>query len=142
MLRAGVTADELEEVLYKRSGLLGLSGISGDMRTLLASPAPEAALAIECFVYRIVQGFGALAASLEGLDAIVFTAGIGERSALIRARICDRLGWLGTRLDGDANAAHRTLISARDSKTAVLIVPADEERIVAGYTLQIVGVKG
>jgi acetate kinase len=131
----GMNAAQLEELLYKRSGLLGLSGASSDMRTLLDSCDPQAALAIDCFVHRAIHEIGALAAALEGLDALVFTAGIGERSAEIRARICARLGWLGVALDAEANTAHRPLISKAGSKVSVLIIPADEERVIARYTL-------
>jgi acetate kinase len=134
----GMSADDLEALLYRQSGLLGLSGIASDMRALLESPAPETALAIDCFIYRAAKEIGAMAAALEGLDALVFTAGIGERSAEIRARICDRLGWLGVALDAKANAAHEPRISTPDSAVAVLIVPADEERVIAEYTLGII----
>jgi acetate kinase len=133
----GMTAGDLEALLYRQSGLLGLSGIASDMRALLESPAPEAALAIDCFVHSTVKEIGAMAASLQGLDALVFTAGIGERSAEIRARICARLGWLGVTLDARANAAHEPRISTPDSRVAVLIIPADEERIIAQYTMQL-----
>jgi acetate kinase len=134
----GMTATQLEDLLYRRSGLLGLSGISSDMRTLLQSRAPEAAFAVDCFVHRAVREIGALTATLGGLDALVFTAGIGERSADIRERICARLDWLGVTLDSEANAAHRPVIGAAESKVAVLIIPADEERIIARYALGLV----
>jgi acetate kinase len=137
MLRAGVTPDELEDLLYKRSGLLGLSGISSDLRTLLESPSRQAALAVDCFINSIVREIGALTASLGGLDALVFTAGIGERSAIIRQRICARLGWLGVALDHAANAAHKPVITAPASAVTVLIIPADEEAVIARYTLAI-----
>ena len=135
MLVHGMSAQDLETLLYQSSGLLGLSGATNDMRALLESPAPEARLAIDCFVYRAVQEIGALIASLEGLDALVFTAGIGERSAEIRERICSRLGWLGVSLDEEANAAHAAKISSPQSAVAVLIIPADEEGIIARDTL-------
>jgi acetate kinase len=139
MLRAGVELDAVEDLLYRRSGLLGLSGISSDMRTVLESPAPDAALAIDCFVYRIVREIGGMAASLGGLDALVFTAGIGERSAAIRERVCERLGWLGVSLDSDANASHSPVISKPGSPVTVLIIPADEEAVIARYTLDLAG---
>jgi acetate kinase len=104
------------------------------MRALLESDAPEAKLAVDCFVYRAVREIGALMAALGGLHALVFTAGIGERSAEIRRRVCERLGWLGLTLDEEANAAHRTQISSAASAVAALIIPADEERVIAGYT--------
>ncbi|MGB0084554.1 MAG: acetate/propionate family kinase [Rhodomicrobiaceae bacterium] len=131
-----LSARELETLLYKRCGLLGLSGETNDMRALLDSGAPEARLAVDCFVYRAAREIGALTAALGGLDALVFTAGIGERSAEIRRRICARLGWLGVELDSGANAAHRPRISAPDSRVAVLIIPADEEHIIAQHTLK------
>ncbi len=131
-----LSARELETLLYKRCGLLGLSGETNDMRALLESDAPVAKLAVDCFVYRAVREIGALAAALGGVDALVFTAGIGERSAEIRGRICARLGWLGLSLDETANAAHASRISAPDSRVAALIIPADEERIIAQHTLK------
>ncbi len=137
-----MTPSALEDLLYKRSGLVGLSGGASDMRTLLESTAPEAALAIDCFVYRIVQEIGALTATLEGLDALVFTAGIGERSAVIRERICARLSWLGVKLDAKANATHMATISAKDSAVSVLIIAADEETIIARYTRDIARAQG
>jgi acetate kinase len=135
MTAHGMSAADLEELLYRRSGLLGLSGLASDMRTLLESEAPEAALAVDCFVHRAMREIGGLVATLGGLDGLVFTAGIGERSAQIRERTCERLGWLGLTLDRDANAAHRPVISTAGSKVAVLIIPADEERVIARYTL-------
>jgi acetate kinase len=135
----GMSPAELEETLYRRSGLLALSGLSSDMRTLLESTAAEAALAVDCFVHRACREIGAMIASLQGIDALVFTAGIGERSAEIRARICARLGWLGVALDAKANAAHRPVISTAESKVGVLIIPADEERVIARYTLALAG---
>ncbi len=131
----GMSPAELEETLSRRSGLLALSGLSSDMRTLLESGAAEAALAVDCFVHRACREIGAMAAALEGMDALVFTAGIGEHSADIRARICARLGWLGVSLDDEANAAHRPVISTAQSRASVLIIPADEERIIARYTM-------
>lgn len=138
LMRAhGMGVADLEELLYRQSGLLGLSGIASDMRALLESPEREAAFAIDCFIHRLAKEVGAMAAALEGVDALVFTAGIGERSAEIRARICVRLAWLGVKLDARANAAHEPRISAPDSPVAVLIVPADEERVIARYTIQL-----
>jgi acetate kinase len=138
LMRAhGMTAEELETLLYRQSGLIGLSGIASDMRTLLERDAPEAVLAIDCFVHRAVKEIAAMAASLEGLDALVFTAGIGERSAEIRARICGTLGWMGIELDARANAAHEMRISTPGSRVSVLIIPADEERIIAEYTMRL-----
>lgn len=127
----------LETLLYRRSGLLGLSGVSGDMRELLASEAPGAALAIDCFVHQTVKFIGAYAAVLGGLDALVFTAGIGENAAPLRAAICARLAWLGARLDEAANARHGPRISAADSKVTVLVIPTNEELMIAQHTLAI-----
>jgi acetate kinase len=131
----GMMPEALETLLYKQCGLIGLSGFTNDMRALLASDAPEARLALDCFVFRAVREIGALAAVMGGIDALVFTAGIGERSAEIRRRICARLGWLGLTLDEAANAAHGARISAPGSKVAALIIPADEERVIARHTL-------
>ena len=138
----GMNPSALGDLLYKHSGLIGLSGISSDMRSLLESPAPEAALAVDCFIYRTVREIGALAATLEGVDVLVFTAGIGQHSAVIRERICRHLGWLGVILDADANAAHRAIISAANSSVSVLIIPADEEAVIARHTRQIAEAKG
>src|SRR3546814_7545625 len=101
----GMGADEVDDLLYRKSGLLGVSGISSDMRALTADPGTQAQEAVELFVWRAAREFGALAASLGGVDGIVFTAGIGENHAEIRRRICERLGWLGLSIDDDANAA-------------------------------------
>ncbi len=138
MRERGDDAASLENLLYKRAGLLGLSGVSADMRDVLASEAAEAKLAADQFVYRIVREVGAMASVLGGLDALVFTAGIGERSAEIRARVCEGLGWLGLTLDPQANAAAATRISAADSRVATLALPTDEERMIAQDTLALV----
>ncbi len=127
-------ADGLETLLYKESGLLGLSGISADMRDLLASDKPEAGQAVEMFCDRVAQQVAVLAAMLGGLDAVVFTAGIGERSAPIRAAVCRRLGWLGAELDEDANAAGDARIAAHGSKLGLWVVPTDEESMIAQHT--------
>src|ERR1043166_4713296 len=124
----GMDAKALEHFLYHESGLKGLSGISNDMRELQTSSDPRARLAVDYFVYRAALCAGMLAAALGGLDAFVFTAGIGENSALVRARIAEKLEWLGVRLDPDANAAHALRISRSASRVAVLTVPTDEER--------------
>ncbi|RKP49597.1 acetate/propionate family kinase [Pararobbsia silviterrae] len=125
----------IADLLYKRSGLLGVSGISSDMRTLLASDAPSAAEAVDLFCYRIARELGSLAAALGGLDAIVFTAGIGENAAPVRARVCERSAWLGVKLDPDANAKHGPRISAADSAIDVWVIPTNEERMIAQHTL-------
>lgn len=125
---------ELEDLLYRKSGLLGLSGISNDMRTLLGSPDPRAQAAIEQFVYRAALETGALAAALEGLDALVFTGGIGEHAAFVRAMICKKLAWLGIALDASANAGHAPRISTAASRVSVCIIPTDEEAVIAKHT--------
>ena len=132
-----MTPAELEHLLYYESGLKGLSGISNDMRELEASRASGAALAIDHFVYRIALNSGMLAAALGGLDAFVFTAGIGENSPLIRARVAEKLGWLGIDLDAAANAAGELLISRPGSRTRLYVVPTNEELMIARHTLAI-----
>ncbi len=129
----GMGAAELSDLLYKRSGLLGLSGISSDMRDLLDSTAPEAAQSVEYFCYRIARELGSLAAALGGLDAVVFTGGIGEHAAAVRGRICELSAWLGLRIDAGANAEHRIVIHAGDSRVSVLVVPTNEERMIARH---------
>jgi len=136
LIRAkGMGADELETLLYKRSGLLGVSGLSNDMRDLLASDAPAAAEAVELFCHGVAKQAVALAASMGGLDALVFTAGIGEHSAPVRARVAEKLGWLGVTLDAAANRAKAVRISAADSRVPVFVIPTDEERMIASHTL-------
>ena len=127
----------LTSLLYKESGLLGVSGISGDMRVLLESTAPEAREAIDLFCYRIVREIGSLAAGLGGLDALVFTGGIGEHSAAVRAQVCAQLGWLGVALDSAASAANAIMISAGDSGIDVCVIPTNEEWIIARHTARL-----
>lgn len=126
-----LSSSELTDLLYERSGLLGVSGISGDMQTLLASKAAAAARAVDLFVYRVGRELGSLAAALGGLDTLVFTAGIGEHSPEIRRRICESAGWLGVALDDGSNLGGVELISGPNSTAEVLVMPADEERTVA-----------
>lgn len=130
----GMDAEGIEDLLYRKSGLLGVSGISSDMRTLRASPAPEARQAIELFVYRIVREIGSLAAALGGVDAIVFSAGIGENDPATRAEVASGCRWLGLTLDPARNEAGDTRISTDDSKVSAWIVPTDEEHMIAHYT--------
>jgi acetate kinase len=130
----GMDADAIERLLYYECGLKGVSGISNDMRMLLASDDPRAAQAIDLFVYRICREIGALAAALGGLDGLVFTAGIGERSPEIRARVCRRAAWLGIELDGKANLAGGPRIST-PGKVAAFAIPTDEELMIARHTL-------
>jgi len=131
----GMKATAVQDLLYRDSGLKGLSGISNDMRDLQSSSDQRAALAVDHFVYRIALNAGMLAAALGGLDAFVFTAGIGENSPTIRARIAERLAWLGVVFDPAANAAGKSLISRPESRVAVLVVPTDEELMIAQHTL-------
>jgi acetate kinase len=131
----GYGAKEIERFLYRDGGLKGLSGVSNDMRDLLASDAPGAKLAIDYFVHRVVRETGALAAAMGGIDGLVFTAGIGERSPEIRARVIERLGWLGAELDPAANTAHATTISTVASRPKFLVVPTNEELTIARHTL-------
>lgn len=130
----GYSADEVADILYRQSGLLGVSGISNDMRELLASEAPTAREAVELFCYRAVREAGALIALLRGLDALVFTGGMGEKSAPIRQRIVEGLGWLGVRLDDQANEHNAQCISSDASAVSVWVLPTDEEHIIARHT--------
>ncbi len=132
--REGMTPAALTDLLYHRSGLLGVSGISGDMRALLASERPEAAEAVELYCYRAARELGSLAAALGGLDALVFTGGIGENAATVRSKICALSAWLGLELDTEANAHHGPRISAADSRVTAWVVPTDEEIAIARHT--------
>ncbi|WDF71417.1 acetate/propionate family kinase [Novosphingobium sp. KACC 22771] len=134
MLQEGMSAHEVEALLYGQSGLLGVSGISGDMRVLHASADPHAKEAIELFVWTVARQMAALIGSLEGLDGIVFTAGIGENDPVIRSAICARMAWAGVLLDEAANAANAPVISRPDSRIAVRVIPTDEERMIAFHT--------
>jgi acetate kinase len=127
----GMSAEAVEDVLENRSGLVGVSGISDDVRVLEASADPAAREALDLFAYRCIREMGSLVAALGGLDVLVFTAGIGENSGSMRQRICDGLTWLGLRLDPDQNAASATRISASDSAIEVFVVPTDEEIVIA-----------
>jgi acetate kinase len=136
LMRAyGMDADAIERLLYHDCGLKGVSGISNDMRTLLASDHPNAAQAVDLFVWRICRELGSLAAALGGLDGFVFTAGIGERSPDIRERVCRGSAWLGIELDEDANREGGPRISAVGSRVAVWAIPTDEELMIARHTL-------
>ena len=129
----GLDGPAIEDLLYRRSGLLGVSGIASDMRTLIASEDPAARDAIDLFVYRIAKETGALTASLGGIDGFVFTAGIGENVAQIRAEVCARLAWLGVSLDDGANARASGLISKPDSRVQVWVIPTNEEWMIATH---------
>jgi acetate kinase len=131
----GMSASNVQNFLYRDCGLKGLSGVSNDMRELEASENPHAQLAVNHFVYRIGLNAGMLAAAMQGLDAFVFTAGIGENSARIRASVAGQLAWLGVTLDPTENARHARLISRSDSRIPVYVVPTDEELMIAQHTL-------
>ncbi|HLO61878.1 MAG TPA: acetate/propionate family kinase [Azonexus sp.] len=129
----GLTVKDMTRMLYKESGLLGVSGISQDMRTLLASDKPEAEEAVNLFCYRIARELGSLAAAAGGIDALVFTGGIGEHAAEVRRRVCLQSDWLGIRLDPEANARHDVVISAGNSSVDVLVIPTNEEWMMAHH---------
>lgn len=131
-------AREIEQLIYQQSGLLGISGISSDMRTLLDSSHPRAKLAIDLFVYRIGRELGSLVAALGGLDAIVFTGGIGEHAPAIRSRVCQDARWTGVRIDEAANAAGGPRISGADRTVSAWVIPTNEELVIARHTRQIV----
>ena len=134
-----LTPKEVETLLYKKSGLLGISGISNDMRDLLGTGEPAAHLAVDYFVYRVAKEIGALTAVLGGIDALVFTAGIGENSPEIRERICQSSAWLGIKLDKSANADGKSQISAANSKLSVWVIPTNEELMIARHTGSLLG---
>ncbi len=134
----GMGAKDVETLLYKKSGLLGVSGISNDMRVLLESDDPHAAEAVELFCYRVNRELGSLAAAMGGLDAMVFTAGIGEHSAPVREKVCQGAAWLGVRLDPAANAKHAELISDAGSRVPVYVIPTNEEMMIANHTRSVV----
>jgi acetate kinase len=132
-------ARAVEKLIYQQSGLLGMSGISSDMRTLEASDAPEAKAAIDVFVYRIGRELGSLAAALGGLDAIVFTGGIGENSRSLRARVCRDAAWLGVEIDTTANEANGPRISVAGSRVSAWAIPTNEELMIARHTRRLLG---
>jgi len=132
-------ASRLEHLLYEESGLLGVSALSSDLRTLLASGAPEAQEAIDLFCRRVVSAIGSMIAPLGGFDALVFTGGIGENAASIRQYICEALQWLGLSLDSDANASGGPRISARESRVSAWVIPTDEAVMIARHTYALVG---
>jgi len=135
----GLSAKDVETILYKKSGLVGISGISNDMRALLASDDPAARLAVDYFVYRAAKEIGALTAVLGGLDALVFTAGIGENSAEIRRRICEASSWLGIEVDDDANRRRAPRISIVGSRVSAWVIPTNEELVIARHTGSLLG---
>ena len=135
----GLSAKDVETILYKKSGLLGISGISNDMRDLVGSREPGARLAVDYFVYRVVREIGGLAAVLGGVDGVVFTAGIGERSAEVRRRVCESFAWLGIQLDGEANERNGPRISRADSRVSAWVIPTNEELMIARHTGVLLG---
>ncbi len=137
MSEKGMSAEKVQNFLYRDCGLKGLSGISNDMRELQENSDSRAVFAVDYFTYRVGLNAGMLAAALQGVDGFVFTAGIGENSPKIRAAIAQRLAWLGVSLDAAANAENRTLISRRDSRVPVYVVPTDEELMIARHTLSL-----
>jgi acetate kinase len=135
----GMSATEVEAILYKKSGLLGISGVSNDMRVLLASSEPAAQLAVDYFVYRAAKEIGALTAVLGGVDGLVFTAGIGENSAIVRRRICEASAWLGVELDAQANETGGPKISKPGSRVSAWVIPTNEELMIARQTGLLLG---
>ncbi len=138
----GMDADRVEELLYHRSGLLGVSGLSSDMRELLGSHDHHAMEAVDLFVYRIARELGALVATLGGLDGLVFTAGIGEHAPEIRRLVCERSRWLGITLDPGANERGDGCVSAAASRVSVWAIPTDEERMIVRHTVEALGIQG
>ena len=134
----GMSAAAVQDMLYRESGLKGLSAISNDMRDLETKSDPAATLAVDYFVYRVGLHAGMLAAALGGLDAFVFTAGIGENSVTIRSRIAEKLAWLGAVFDNEANAAQKSVISRPESRVTLCVVPTDEELMIARHTLALI----
>jgi len=139
LLEKGLNGQQISDLLYRESGLKGLSGISNDVRDLLASNDARAAFALDHFIYRCGLSAGLLAAALDGVDAFVFTAGIGENSPVIRSRMAQRLEWLGAELDTKANESGATVVSTPSSRVALFVIPTDEELMIARHTLAIVG---
>jgi acetate kinase len=137
IMQKGMDPEAVQNLLYRDSGLKGLSGISNDMRELQSNEGPRAKLAVDYFVYRVALCAGMLAAALEGLDAFIFTAGIGENSPVIRSRIAEKLAWLGVELDDAANGAGGPLISTPQSKITVYVIPTDEELMIARHTMSV-----
>jgi acetate kinase len=132
-----MTVQSVEDLLYRRSGLLGVSGISNDVRTLLQSADPHAAEAIDLFVFRVAREIAALAATLQGLDALVFTAGIGEHAPEIRQRICEKTAWMGLKLDAEANQRNGYCITLPNSPAASFVIPTNEEWVIARHTREV-----
>jgi acetate kinase len=139
MRERGMTVEAVEDLLYLRSGLLGVSGVSSDMRALLASPDPRARVAIELFAYRTAREIGSLAAALGGLDALIFTGGIGENAAPVRELVCKHCAWLGVEIDPAANAHHAACITMTGTRASAWVIPTDEEIVIARHTGRLLG---
>lgn len=138
LLENGMSSREISDLLHHQSGLLGLSGISGDIRILLDSDQPAAAEAVEVFCYRISRELGSLAAALGGIDAVIFTGGIGEHAAPVREKICQASAWLGLEIDSGANQGNTVRISTATSKVSVWVIPTDEEQVIARHTAAVI----
>ncbi|MCC5795478.1 MAG: acetate kinase [Chromatiales bacterium] len=139
LISQGMPAEELQDLLYRRAGLLGVSGLSSDMRQLLASTAPSALLAVDLFCTAVARQVAGLGVSLDGLDALVFTGGIGQHAAPVRARVLERCAWLGLRLDPAANARHGPCITQPGSPVSAWVLPTDEESVIAQQTAATLG---
>jgi acetate kinase len=137
----GMDARAIEDLIYRQSGLLGVSGVSSDMQALRASSDPHAAEAIALFVYRVVREVGSLAAALGGIDGLIFTAGIGENDTATRAEVAEGCGWLGLEIDPARNAAGKGRISADRSKVSAWVIPTDEERMIGRHTAAVLGLQ-
>lgn len=140
MDQEGLSATDISDMLYKKSGLLGLSDLSNDMRTLEASDSIEARQAIDYFVFRIQRELGGMAAAMGGIDALVFCGGIGENSAFIRDRVCERAAWMGIEIDHNKNDDHAQVISTEMSRTTVMVIPTNEELVIARAARELTGV--
>jgi acetate kinase len=136
-MQKGMSPVDVEDLLYRRSGLLGISGISADSRELIESAAPEAAEALELFCFRIAGEIARLAATLGGLDAVVFTAGVGENQPPVRAAVARRLNWLGLKLEDAANVVNARSIGAAGARVKILVIATDEESVIADEALSV-----
>ena len=137
-MREGMSADQLETLLYKESGWLGLSGLCSDMRTLIKSNEQNAKFTVDYYCYHITQEIGRLTAILGGLDRIIFTAGVGEHAPIIREKVCNQLAWLGVKIDDTLNQSSQKEIASDSSTVRVQVLPTDEEWMLAKYATQLV----
>ncbi|NLZ10027.1 MAG: acetate/propionate family kinase [Alcaligenaceae bacterium] len=135
-LEQGLSHDEIQRILYKESGLKGISGLSGDVRDLLQSDLPQARLALDYFAYRTAESIAGLCVALKGIDTLVFTAGIGENCPEVRAAVCEHLAWMGIQLDSGQNARNASVVSAPESAATVLVIPTNEELVIAVETIK------